>query len=213
MSGFWKETVRDIRLMKRGWRWGHRAQVPRSAEPFVPPATTTVFDNEWSRKPAARAVREVAQAGLEAVFRSQVKTQVEGLDVLDRLEGPVIFVANHASHLDTPAHPAVAPGPVATQDRGGGRGGLLLRHLVAGRGLLAGLQHAADRPPWRRALDPAGGGARRGLVAGRLPRGHPVQGRHRRPVPVRRRLPGDRVRRPGRPDRPPRHLRGDAARG
>ena len=102
MSSFWKDTARDVRLMKRGWRWGHRAQVPRSAEPFVPPATTTVFDNEWSRRPAARAVREVAQAGLEAVFRSQVKTQVEGLDVLDRLDGPVIFVANHASHLDTP---------------------------------------------------------------------------------------------------------------
>jgi 1-acyl-sn-glycerol-3-phosphate acyltransferase len=27
---------------------------------------------------------------------------VEGLDVLSRIEGPVIFVANHASHLDTP---------------------------------------------------------------------------------------------------------------
>jgi 1-acyl-sn-glycerol-3-phosphate acyltransferase len=47
--------------------------------------------------------REVAQkAGLEPVFRSQVRTRVEGLDVLSRIEGPVIFVANHASHLDTP---------------------------------------------------------------------------------------------------------------
>ena len=49
------------------------------------------------------AVREVAQkAGLEPLFRSQVRTKVEGLDVLDRIEGPVIFAANHASHLDTP---------------------------------------------------------------------------------------------------------------
>jgi 1-acyl-sn-glycerol-3-phosphate acyltransferase len=47
--------------------------------------------------------REVAQkGGLEPLFRSQVRTDVQGLDVLDRIEGPVIFAANHASHLDTP---------------------------------------------------------------------------------------------------------------
>ena len=59
--------------------------------------------SDWSRKRPAMAVREVAQkAGLEPLFRSQVRTKVEGLDVLDRIEGPVIFAANHASHLDTP---------------------------------------------------------------------------------------------------------------
>ncbi len=42
------------------------------------------------------------KAGLEPVFRSQVRTRVEGLDILARTKGPVIFVANHASHLDTP---------------------------------------------------------------------------------------------------------------
>ena len=35
-------------------------------------------------------------------MRSQVRRHVEGLDVLSRIDGPVIFVANHASHLDTP---------------------------------------------------------------------------------------------------------------
>ena len=59
--------------------------------------------SDWSRKRPAIAAREVAQkAGLEPLFRSQVRTKVEGLDVLDRIEGPVIFAANHASHLDTP---------------------------------------------------------------------------------------------------------------
>ena len=49
------------------------------------------------------AAREVAhKIGLEPLYRSQVRTHVEGLDILERTEGPVIFVANHASHLDTP---------------------------------------------------------------------------------------------------------------
>lgn len=98
-----KGGVEDVRLMSRGWRWGRRGQVPRSAEPWVPAARSTVFRTDWSRRKPAMAAREVAQkAGLELLFRSQVRTRVEGLDVLERIEGPVIFVANHASHLDTP---------------------------------------------------------------------------------------------------------------
>ena len=100
---FLREGVEDVRLVARGWRWGRRSQVPRSAEAFVPAARSTVFPSDWSRKPAAIAAREVAQKGaLEPLFRSQVRTRVEGLDVLDRIEGPVVFAANHASHLDTP---------------------------------------------------------------------------------------------------------------
>jgi len=103
VGSFWKDTVEDVRRAKRGWRWGHRAQVPRSAEPFVPPPSRNVYPNDWSRTPAAMVAREFAQkVGLEPVFRSQVRTRVEGLDTLARLSGPVIFAANHASHLDTP---------------------------------------------------------------------------------------------------------------
>ena len=101
--GFLQESVDDVRTMARGWRWGRRAQVPRSAEEWVLPSRSTVFRTEWSRKRPAMAAREVAQkVGLEPLFRSQVRTHVEGLDILERTEGPVIFVANHASHLDTP---------------------------------------------------------------------------------------------------------------
>jgi len=103
MSRFLSETVDDVRTMARGWRWGRRSQVPRSAEAYVPPAQANVFDTDWARTPAARAVREVAQKGvLEPLLASQVRRHVEGVDVLDRVDGPVIFVANHASHLDTP---------------------------------------------------------------------------------------------------------------
>ncbi|MCL8026364.1 lysophospholipid acyltransferase family protein [Nocardioides bruguierae] len=95
--------VSDVRRTARGFRWGRRGQVPRSAEPYVLPQHSTVFDTGWARRPAVMAAREVAQkVGLEPLFRSQVHTRVEGLDVLERLDGPVIFVANHASHLDTP---------------------------------------------------------------------------------------------------------------
>jgi 1-acyl-sn-glycerol-3-phosphate acyltransferase len=77
--------------------------VPRSAEQYVEARETAVFPTGWSRRKPAQALREVAQkGGLEPLFRSQVKPYVEGLDVLTRVQGPVIFVANHASHLDTP---------------------------------------------------------------------------------------------------------------
>jgi len=100
---FLKESVSDVKQVARGWRWGRRGQVPRSAEPFVLPSQSTVFRSDWSRRKPAMVAREVAQkGGLEPLFRSQVRTDVQGLDVLARIEGPVIFAANHASHLDTP---------------------------------------------------------------------------------------------------------------
>src|SRR4051812_19461308 len=95
--------AKDVRQVAQGWRWGRRPLVPRSAEEFAPDSRPTVFGTDWARTRPARVLREVAQkAGLEPLFRSQVRTRVEGLDVLARTDGPVIFVANHASHLDTP---------------------------------------------------------------------------------------------------------------
>jgi len=103
VSGLLRGGVDDVRSVARGWRWGRRPLVPRSAEPFVPAKEQAVFPTAWSRRPAARAVREVVQtAGLSPLFRSQVTPHVAGLDVLDRVSPPVLFVANHASHLDTP---------------------------------------------------------------------------------------------------------------
>ena len=95
--------IDDLRTVARGWRWGRRRLVPRSAEQFVPETQHPVFATDWARTRPVRLLRDVAQKGaLEPLFRSQVRTQVQGLDLLSRVEGPVIFVANHASHLDTP---------------------------------------------------------------------------------------------------------------
>jgi 1-acyl-sn-glycerol-3-phosphate acyltransferase len=100
---FTKGTVSDVRLVARGWRWGRRPQVPRSAEPYVIPKETSVFPTKWARTPAAIAVREVLQKGaLNSVLRFEVNPQVSGLDSLGKLRGPALIVANHSSHLDTP---------------------------------------------------------------------------------------------------------------
>ncbi|GAW51617.1 MULTISPECIES: lysophospholipid acyltransferase family protein [unclassified Nocardioides] len=102
-GGLVKGGIADVKQVARGWRWGRRGQVPRSAEEWVPANKSTVFRSDWSRRRPAIAAREVVQkVGLEPLFRSQVRAKVEGLDNLERVEGPVIFVANHASHLDTP---------------------------------------------------------------------------------------------------------------
>lgn len=93
----------DLRMVARGWRWGRRSMVPRSAEPFVKPRTSEPFPTAWARTPVATVVREgIQRFGLGPLLASQVRPTVRGLDVLDRVPGPVVFVANHTSHLDTP---------------------------------------------------------------------------------------------------------------
>jgi 1-acyl-sn-glycerol-3-phosphate acyltransferase len=60
-------------------------------------------DVAWARSGPARVVREML---LSAVFRPLIalyaRREVDGLEHLDGLQRPVIFVANHCSHVDTP---------------------------------------------------------------------------------------------------------------
>ncbi len=61
------------------------------------------FDTEWARTPVARVARAFV---LDGIIRPAVEVvaspTVTGRDRLAGVRGPVIFVANHASHLDTP---------------------------------------------------------------------------------------------------------------
>ena len=60
-------------------------------------------DVAWARSAPAVAIRELL---LSAVFRPLIalytRRSVCGHEHLEQLEGPVLFVANHASHMDTP---------------------------------------------------------------------------------------------------------------
>jgi 1-acyl-sn-glycerol-3-phosphate acyltransferase len=93
----------DVRDVSRGWRWGRTPLVPATAERHRPPVEPGAFPTGWARTPAAVAVRGAVQRyGLRPLLRSQVSLSVSGREALDGVRGPVVFVANHSSHLDAP---------------------------------------------------------------------------------------------------------------
>jgi long-chain acyl-CoA synthetase len=82
----------------------------RGTVPAVSTAEPVNFPS-WNRHWSIRAVRRVSLATwilpLQRVF---VSLRVEGREHLDRLDGPVMFAANHQSHMDTPVVFAAMPG-------------------------------------------------------------------------------------------------------
>ncbi|MGO8863947.1 MAG: lysophospholipid acyltransferase family protein [Acidimicrobiales bacterium] len=61
------------------------------------------YDHAWSRRYPARVARAVIMDNVaRPVARVLAPATVRGLEHLRHVEGPVIFAANHASHVDTP---------------------------------------------------------------------------------------------------------------
>jgi len=91
--------------------------VPRGVTaPARPPRAGADYDTDWARRYPARVARV---ALVEAVARPAVaalaRPERHGLDRLDALAdaggGPVIFAANHHSHIDTPLLVTSIPEP------------------------------------------------------------------------------------------------------
>jgi 1-acyl-sn-glycerol-3-phosphate acyltransferase len=60
------------------------------------------LDVTWARRAPARALRETLLSGLAVVMDIYVRRRSRGREHFNRLKPPVILVANHGSHLDTP---------------------------------------------------------------------------------------------------------------
>jgi 1-acyl-sn-glycerol-3-phosphate acyltransferase len=79
-------------------------QTARSARERGREIRCAALDMPWARCAPARLARETILSGFFGpVMAWYVKRRTEGREVFARARPPVIFVANHASHMDTPA--------------------------------------------------------------------------------------------------------------
>jgi 1-acyl-sn-glycerol-3-phosphate acyltransferase len=91
----------ELKELAKGFRWGRRPLVPKSAEPYTEPREDAGFPTDWARTKAGVAVRRlILNAGMHPIVSTELSFRVYGTDLLDEVPGPVIFYSNHTSHLD-----------------------------------------------------------------------------------------------------------------
>ncbi|MGZ4153321.1 MAG: lysophospholipid acyltransferase family protein [Actinomycetota bacterium] len=91
----------EIRDVARGWRWGHRPIPPADAESSTEPAKRWEFPTDWARTETGRLARDALLSGVMGpIVFTQTSPEVFGLENLEPLRPPVMFISNHSSHLD-----------------------------------------------------------------------------------------------------------------
>jgi 1-acyl-sn-glycerol-3-phosphate acyltransferase len=79
-------------------------QTARSARERGREIRCAALDMPWARCAPARLARETILSGFFApVMAWYVNRRIEGREIFKGVRPPVVFVANHASHMDTPA--------------------------------------------------------------------------------------------------------------
>lgn len=105
LVAFGRTKLPKAATLLKGLEFPMRAPtVPLTVEPpKVIKNTGADYDTDWARKPAAKVARRVIVSSIIKPLATTIADpQIAGLDRLEGLQGPVIFAANHQSHLDTP---------------------------------------------------------------------------------------------------------------
>lgn len=98
-----RAKVPDPKQVLAGAPFPYRAPtVPLTVEPKVEePTLGAHYDTDWARKLPARYARYFLTEGMvRPLIAGLAQPERRGLDRLADLDGPVIFAANHHSHLD-----------------------------------------------------------------------------------------------------------------
>jgi len=87
--------------------------VPQGVDPLPKESKVGAdYDTEWARSYPARLARVLLVEGVvRPAMGVLAAPDIQGLDRLTGLEGPVVFAANHHSHVDTPLLLSVIPEP------------------------------------------------------------------------------------------------------
>ncbi len=98
-------TVGELEtLLARNDAAGAETQTNAEAAAVAVHPETEIAFPRWNRSLVARALRRVSlPTWILPLARAFAWTRVEGLEHLKDLRGPVIFAANHQSHMDVPA--------------------------------------------------------------------------------------------------------------